>query len=67
MEADRNKLADTLQKLKEDATKSFKNRSPKKITSLTSKDQLKTMVSDLENEIGMAPLYFSFLSYYEYF
>ncbi|KAJ8923622.1 hypothetical protein NQ315_010201 [Exocentrus adspersus] len=32
--------------------KKFSQRVPKKITSLTSRDQLKTMVSDLEKEIG---------------
>ncbi|XP_030748386.1 uncharacterized protein PFB0765w isoform X3 [Sitophilus oryzae] len=32
--------------------KKFINRTPKKVTVLTSRDQLKTMVSDLEKEIG---------------
>ncbi|XP_049826814.1 kinectin-like isoform X3 [Aethina tumida] len=32
--------------------KKFTQRTPKKVTALTSRDQLKTMVSDLEKEIG---------------
>ncbi|CAH1255951.1 unnamed protein product [Diabrotica balteata] len=39
------------QKLKGDFKK-FSQRTPKKISALTSKDQMKTMVSDLEKEIG---------------
>ncbi|XP_044256832.1 centromere-associated protein E-like isoform X3 [Tribolium madens] len=38
--------------LKEGNYKRFVERTPKKISQLTSKDQLKTMVHDLENEIG---------------
>ncbi|KPJ16659.1 Coiled-coil domain-containing protein 165 [Papilio machaon] len=52
MEKEKAKLQLTLKELKEDAIKSFKPRSPKKLTDLTTKLQMKKMVDDLENEIG---------------
>ncbi|KAF2885000.1 hypothetical protein ILUMI_21174 [Ignelater luminosus] len=52
VENERDKLADTLKKLKEGAAKAFKDRSPKRPSDFTSKVQLKNMVNDLENEIG---------------
>lgn len=42
----------TLKELKDDAMKSFKPRTPKKITDITTKLQMKRMVEDLESEIG---------------
>lgn len=51
-EEEKNQLANNLKKLKEDAAKTFRNRVPKRVTNLTSKEQLKIMVNDLENEIG---------------
>ncbi|XP_063928272.1 trichohyalin isoform X3 [Zophobas morio] len=41
-----------LPSLKDGKYKRFVDRTPKKISQLTSKDQLKTMVNDLESEIG---------------
>ncbi|XP_013176311.1 PREDICTED: early endosome antigen 1 isoform X4 [Papilio xuthus] len=52
MEKEKAKLQLTLKELKEDAIKSFKPRTPKKLTDLTTKLQMKKMVDDLENEIG---------------
>ncbi|XP_047507031.1 golgin subfamily A member 4 isoform X1 [Pieris napi] len=46
------KLQTTLKELKEDSIKTFKPRTPKKVTDLTTKLQLKRMVDDLESEIG---------------
>ncbi|CAK1544634.1 unnamed protein product [Leptosia nina] len=52
LEKEKLKLQTTLKELKEDALKSFKPRTPKKVTDLTTKLQLKKMVEDLESEIG---------------
>ncbi|XP_013134601.1 PREDICTED: myosin-7, partial [Papilio polytes] len=52
MEKEKAKIQLTLKELKEDAIKSFKPRTPKKLTDLTTKLQMKKMVDDLENEIG---------------
>ena len=52
MEKEKIKLQTTLKELKEDAIKSFKARTPKKLTDITTKLQMKKMVEDLENEIG---------------
>ncbi|XP_046966451.1 centromere-associated protein E [Vanessa cardui] len=52
VEKEKVKLQATLKELKEDALKSFKPRTPKKITDITTKLQMKRMVEDLENEIG---------------
>lgn len=52
MEKEKAKLQTTLKELKEDAIKSFKPRTPKKLTDITTKLQMKKMVEDLENEIG---------------
>lgn len=52
MEKEKVKLQTTLKELKEDAIKSFKARTPKKLTDITTKLQMKKMVEDLENEIG---------------
>ncbi|XP_069361949.1 early endosome antigen 1 isoform X3 [Maniola hyperantus] len=46
------KLQTTLKELKEDAMKKFKPRTPKKVTDITTKLQMKRMVEELENEIG---------------
>ncbi|CAH4031027.1 unnamed protein product [Pieris brassicae] len=46
------KLQTTLKELMEDSIKTFKPRTPKKVTDLTTKLQLKRMVDDLESEIG---------------
>ncbi|XP_022117432.2 golgin subfamily A member 4 isoform X2 [Pieris rapae] len=46
------KLQTILKQLKEDSIKTFKPRTPKKVTDLTTKLQLKRMVDDLESEIG---------------
>jgi hypothetical protein len=47
-----------LKRLKDEAVSSaikvYKQRTPKRPTDLTSKVQLKKMVEDLENEIGMS-------------
>ncbi|RZC34944.1 leucine-rich repeat-containing protein [Asbolus verrucosus] len=43
---------DSLPNLKDGKYRRFVDRTPKKISNLTSKDQLKTMVNDLESEIG---------------
>ncbi|XP_073957356.1 uncharacterized protein isoform X9 [Choristoneura fumiferana] len=45
-------LQASLKSLKDDAIKSFKPRTPKKITDMTTKLQIKRMVEELENEIG---------------
>ncbi|XP_063357521.1 myosin-11 isoform X4 [Cydia amplana] len=52
LEKENTKLQASLKALKEDAIKSFKPRTPKKLTDLTTKLQMKRMVEDLENEIG---------------
>ncbi|XP_063839404.1 thyroid receptor-interacting protein 11 isoform X2 [Ostrinia nubilalis] len=52
LEKENAKLQATLKALKEDAMKSFKPRTPKKLTDLTTKLQMKRMVEDLESEIG---------------
>ncbi|KAJ3639957.1 hypothetical protein Zmor_003283 [Zophobas morio] len=41
-----------LQSLKDGKYKRFVDRTPKNISHLTSKDQLKTMVNDFESELG---------------
>lgn len=67
LEAERDNLAKTIQKLKEDSANAFKNRVPKKPGELATKAQLKTMVNDLENEIGLNLLYpidYNLLDYY---
>lgn len=51
-EDEKKQLENTLKKLKDDSAKSFRNRVPKRVTNFTSKEQLKVMVNDLENEIG---------------
>lgn len=45
-------LQTTLKSLREEALKTFKPRTPKKLTDLTTKLQMKRMVEELENEIG---------------
>lgn len=57
LEKENAKLQATLKALKEDAMKSFKPRTPKKLTDLTTKLQMKRMVEDLESEIGTCNLY----------
>lgn len=52
LQNEKEKLTNTLEKLKSDSFKGFKDRTPKKPSELTTKSQLKTMVFDLENEIG---------------
>ncbi|XP_061385732.1 centromere-associated protein E isoform X1 [Danaus plexippus] len=52
LEKEKLKLQTTLKELKEDAMKTFKPRTPKKITDITTKLQMKRMVEDLESEIG---------------
>ncbi|KAL0901673.1 hypothetical protein ABMA27_006872 [Loxostege sticticalis] len=52
LEKENAKLQATLKALKEDAMKSFKPRTAKKLTDLTTKLQMKRMVEDLESEIG---------------
>ncbi|XP_050670744.1 myosin-3 isoform X2 [Leptidea sinapis] len=52
LEKEKLKLQTSLKELKDEAIKSFKPRTPKKITDLTTKLQMKRMVEDLENEIG---------------
>lgn len=52
LEKENAKLQASLKALKEDAIKSFKPRTPKKPTDLTTKLQMKRMVDELENEIG---------------
>ncbi|CAH0724758.1 unnamed protein product, partial [Brenthis ino] len=52
VEKEKAKLQATLKELKEDAIKSFKSRTPKKLTDLTTKLQMKKMVEELESEIG---------------
>ncbi|GJQ68808.1 hypothetical protein Trydic_g5068 [Trypoxylus dichotomus] len=52
IENERDNLANTLTKLKQDSSKAFNDRIVKKPSELTSKSQLKTMVNDLENEIS---------------
>ncbi|KAK4872284.1 hypothetical protein RN001_016408 [Aquatica leii] len=51
-ENEKQKLLDTVKKLREGTTDMFKDRVPKKPSEFTSKVQLKNMVKDLENEIG---------------
>lgn len=53
LEKEKVNLQNALKELKEDAIKSFKPRTPKKITDLTTKLQLKKMVDELESEIGI--------------
>ena len=53
IENERDNLASTLTKLKQDSLKVFKDRTPKKVSEFTSKSQLKSMVNELENEIGI--------------
>lgn len=45
-------LLNTLNKLKTDSVKAFKDRTAKKPSEFTTKSQLRTMVGDLENEIS---------------
>ncbi|XP_061708674.1 restin homolog isoform X3 [Cydia pomonella] len=52
LEKENAKLQASLKALKEDAIKTFKPRTPKKLTDLTTKLQMKKMVEELENEIG---------------
>lgn len=52
IENERDNLANTLTKLKQDSSKAFHDRIVKKPNELTSKSQLKTMVNELENEIS---------------
>ncbi|XP_047984904.1 myosin-11 isoform X2 [Leguminivora glycinivorella] len=52
LEKENAKLQASLKALKEDAIKSFKPRTPKKLTDLTTKLQMKKMVEELESEIG---------------
>lgn len=52
IENERDNLANTLTKLKQDSSKAFNDRIVKKPSELTSKSQLKTMVGELENEIS---------------
>ncbi|XP_072944667.1 uncharacterized protein [Epargyreus clarus] len=52
LEKEKTKLQTTLKELREDAMKSFKPRTPKKPTDITTKLQMKRMVEELENEIG---------------
>ncbi|XP_045773903.1 rootletin isoform X4 [Maniola jurtina] len=52
LEKEKAKLQTTLKELKEDAIKKFKPRTPKKVTDITTKLQMKRMVEELENEIG---------------
>ncbi|XP_077295291.1 uncharacterized protein LOC143917604 isoform X2 [Arctopsyche grandis] len=52
IENEKNQLTETLKQLKDDAIKTFKPRTPKKPTDLTTKLQMKKMVEELENEIG---------------
>ncbi|CAH2102686.1 unnamed protein product [Euphydryas editha] len=52
VEKEKVKLQATLKELKEDALKTFKPRTAKKITDITTKLQMKRMVEELENEIG---------------
>lgn len=47
----------TLKELKEDAIKTFKPRTPKKVTDITTKLQMKKMVDELESEIGMMQIF----------
>lgn len=54
----------SLKALKDDAIKSFKPRTPKKITDITTKLQMKRMVEDLESEIGnFITISFGFIQY----
>lgn len=62
LEKENAKLQATLKALKEEAIKSFKPRTPKKLTDLTTKLQMKRMVEDLENEIGTYSLCFKMIS-----
>ncbi|CAG4979227.1 unnamed protein product [Parnassius apollo] len=52
LEKEKTKLQITLKELKEDASKMFKPRNPKKPTEQTTKLQMKKMVEELESEIG---------------
>ncbi|XP_045447825.1 myosin-3 [Melitaea cinxia] len=52
VEKEKLKIQAVLKELKEDALKSFKPRTPKKVTDITTKLQMKKMVEELENEIG---------------
>lgn len=52
LQIEKDELIKTLEKLKADSTKAFKDRTPKKPTELTTKSQLRTMVTDLEGEIS---------------
>lgn len=52
IEKENAKLQASLKALKDDAIKSFKPRTPKKLTDMTTKLQMKKMVEELENEIG---------------
>lgn len=47
-----NEMANVLKAFKDDLPNILTNRIPKKVTNLTSKEQLKVMINDLENEIG---------------
>lgn len=59
-ETEKNKLSATLTRLKDeslaDVLKFYKSRTPKKPTDITTKLQMKKMVDELENEIGMYQL-----------
>ncbi|XP_059045988.1 uncharacterized protein LOC131841690 isoform X2 [Achroia grisella] len=52
IEKENTKLQATMKSLKDDAIKTFKPRTPKKLTDMTTKLQMKKMVEELENEIG---------------
>ncbi|XP_039754594.1 early endosome antigen 1 isoform X2 [Pararge aegeria] len=52
LEKEKVKLQTTLKELKEDAMKTFKPRTPKKVTDITTKLQMKRMIEELESEIG---------------
>ncbi|XP_052745428.1 muscle-specific protein 300 kDa [Bicyclus anynana] len=52
LEKEKLKLQTTLKELKDEALKTFKPRSPKKVTDITTKLQMKKMVEELESEIG---------------
>lgn len=48
---EKEKLEKSIERMKQDSVGAFKARLPKKVTELTTKAQLKTMVSDLELEV----------------
>lgn len=63
VEKEKLKIQATLKELKEDALKSFKPRTPKKVTDITTKLQMKKMVEELENEIGKIMIYLKYITY----